>query len=55
MLNYQKLKKSAVRFPAATGLTVEEFEQLLPAFKAAYDQKHPPDLTLAGKSRQRRA
>src|SRR5207253_1953255 len=55
MLNYQKLKKNSVRFLAATSLTGEEFENLLPAFKAAYEKKYPHDQTLAGKPRQRSA
>jgi hypothetical protein len=42
-------------FLAATGLTLAEFEQLLPAFQAAYDHTYPPDHTLDGQARQRRA
>lgn len=55
MLSYQKLKKNPVRFLASTSLTVEEFENLLPAFEAAYEKKYPRDKTLEGKSRQRSA
>lgn len=55
MLNYQKLKKNPGRFLAATSLTGEEFENLLPAFQAAYEKKYPRDQTLAGKPRQRSA
>ena len=38
---------------AATGHTVAEFEQLLPAYQTAYQQRYPSHLTLAGKERQR--
>src|SRR6516164_5928374 len=55
MLSYQKLKKNPVRFLAATSLTVEEFENLLPAFEAAYEKKYPREKTLEGQSRQRSA
>jgi hypothetical protein len=40
-------------FLAATGLTPEEFEKLLPAFQAAYDEQYPPDRTYPGKVHQR--
>ena len=53
MLTYQKLKKNPVRLLAATSLTVDEFENLLPAFNAAYDQQYPTDQTVTGKTRQR--
>jgi hypothetical protein len=42
------------QFLAATGLTLTEFEKLLPAFQAAYDKKYPPERTLDGQARQRR-
>jgi hypothetical protein len=38
-----------------TGLTLEEFQQLLPAFQEAYEQRYPTALTRTGKPRQRRA
>lgn len=53
MLTYQKLKKHSVRFLAATSLTAEEFENLLPAFTAAYEKKYPRHQTLEGQPRQR--
>lgn len=53
MLTYQKLKKNSVRFLAATSLTAEEFENLLPAFTAAYEKKYPSNQTFKGKPRQR--
>ena len=55
MLSYNKLQNRPREFLAATGLTLAEFEKLLPAFQAAYDQKYPPDRTLEGQARQRRA
>jgi len=35
-------------------LTVAEFEQLLPAYQAAYAEQYPPQRTAQGKARQRR-
>jgi hypothetical protein len=55
MLTYNKLKNKAREFLAATGLKQEEFEKLLPAFRAAYENKYPRDRTRAGHARQRRA
>ena len=55
MLSYDKLKDKPREFLAATGLTLAEFESLLPAFQAAYDCTYPPDRTYEGKARQRRA
>src|SRR5712691_10490847 len=55
MLNYNTLHNKLREFLAATGLTRAEFEKLLPAFQAAYDKKYPPDRTLDGQARQRRA
>jgi len=55
MLRYHQLQNRPREFLAATGLTLAEFEQLLPAFQAAYDQKYPPERTLHGQARQRRA
>ena len=37
MLTYQELKKKPSRFLALTSLTVEEFDDLLPAFKTAWE------------------
>ena len=55
MLSYNKLQHRPREFLAATGLTRAEFEKLLPAFQTAYDQMYPPDRTLNGQARQRRA
>ena len=55
MLNYNKLKDRPRDFLAATGLTLEEFLKLVPAFQAAYETHYPPALTYQGTARQRRA
>jgi hypothetical protein len=54
MLSYNTLKDRPRDFLAATGLTLDEFQQLLPAFQSAYAQRYPYELTRAGKPRQRR-
>ena len=53
MLIYNELKNKPREFLAATGLKLDEFEKLLPAFQTAYEQKYPPNLTQEGKTRQR--
>src|SRR5499426_1564012 len=53
MLKYNELKTTPREFLASTGLKRDEFEQLLPAFRAAYEKKYPPDLTQEGTPRQR--
>lgn len=53
MLKYNELKTRPREFLASTGLKRDEFEQLLPAFRAAYEKKSPPDLTQEGTPRQR--
>ena len=55
MLSYNKLKDRSRDFLAATGLTLDEFQQLLPAFQSAYEQRYPYELTRTGKPRQRRS
>jgi len=55
MLIYNELKNKPREFLAATGLKLDEFEQLLPAFQTAYKKKYPPELTQAGKTRQRQS
>lgn len=54
MLSYNELKTKPREFLASTGLKPDEFEKLLPAFRAAYEKKYPPDLTQAGTVRQRK-
>src|SRR5215510_6355513 len=53
MLIYNELKNKPREFLAATGLKVDEFEQLVPVFQTAYEQTYPPHLTQAGHTRQR--
>ncbi len=55
MLSYHKLKDRPRAFLAATGLTLEEFQKLLPAFQVAYEKRYPSERTRTGKPRQRRA
>lgn len=55
MLSYTKMKDRPRDFLAASGLTLEEFQKLLPAFRAAYEKRYPPERTREGKARQRRA
>ena len=54
MLTYTTLQDRPREFLAATGLTHDEFVQVLPAFAAAYAVRSPPDKTRAGTARQRR-
>src|SRR6266705_6430879 len=54
MLSYHKLKDRPRDLLAATGLTLEECPQLLPAFQGAYTKRYPNELTRAGQPRQRR-
>jgi hypothetical protein len=54
MLSYNKLKDRPRDFLAATGLTPDEFQQLLPAFQDAYAQRYSSALTRIGTPRQRR-
>src|ERR687895_515745 len=53
MLSYETLKNKAREFLAATGLRVEEFQELLPAFESAYEKCYPSHQTLEGKPRRR--
>jgi Helix-turn-helix of DDE superfamily endonuclease/DDE superfamily endonuclease len=54
MLRYDTLKDRPRDLLAATGLTASEFEKLLPAFQAAYEEKYSGDRTFDGSARQRR-
>lgn len=53
MLRYEQIRKSRHRFLALTGLTLKEFQLLLPAFGRAYERLHPSDRTMMGKTRKR--
>src|SRR6266702_2376728 len=55
MLTYTALQDRPREFLAAPGLTHAEFARLLPAFVTAYALLYPPEKTLEGKPRQRRA
>lgn len=55
MITYEQLRTKPKDFLSATGITVAEFERLLPAFAVAYERKYPPDKTVAGLPRQRKA
>src|SRR5438309_864128 len=55
MLTYTALQDRPREFLAATGLTHAEFARLLPAFATASALLYPPDKTLEGQPRQRRA
>ena len=53
MLTYTHLQSNRRKFLALTGLTVPEFELLLPAFSRACQQLYPTDQTVEGRPRQR--
>ena len=55
MVTYETLKNRPATFLAATGLTVAEFDLLLPAFQSTYTELYPPHLTAEGKERKRKA
>lgn len=54
MIEYTKLKRDRRKFLALTGLTLKEFQALLPAFTKAYQQRQAPNKTLAGRKRKRK-
>ena len=54
MLTYNNLKEKAKEFLAATSLTVEEFELILPVFRRKYSELSRQGLTRKGKPRQRK-
>jgi Helix-turn-helix of DDE superfamily endonuclease/DDE superfamily endonuclease len=53
MITYSELRSDRRRFLALTGLTLREFELLLPAFARSYERLYLPDQTLGGQPRQR--
>ena len=53
MLTYNTLKDKAKEFLAVTGLKIEEFARLLPAFESGYHTLYPADKTAEGKTRRR--
>lgn len=54
-MTYHELKEKPKEFLAATSLTVEEFELLLPVFRCKYGELLTPGLTRKGQPRQRKA
>jgi len=55
MLRYEVVKDNRRKFLAITGLTPEEFELILTAFRDAYQRTYPETKTKAGEERQRKA
>ena len=55
MFTYEELKTQPRKFLSVTGVTVEEFEIVLPAFEKVYLKKYPVKKTKAGKPRIRKA
>src|SRR5439155_17703848 len=55
MLDYTALKSNPQKFLALTGLTPEEFQRLLVAFRHACQRRFPSDRTMTGRPRQRPA
>src|SRR5262245_37102694 len=55
MLEYTRLKRNPRQFLALTGLTVKEFQILLPAFRAAYQEQYAGPKTMARRKRKRQA
>jgi hypothetical protein len=55
MLRYPQAKRNARKFLALTGITPNEFQQLLPVFEQAYARAYPTHKTQTGKLRQRQA
>ena len=53
MLTYNTLKDKAKELLAVTGLKIEEFARLLPAFESGYRTLYPADKTAEGKTRRR--
>ena len=53
MVTYTILRSDRRKFLALTGLTVPEFQLLLPAFSQAYQRLYPADRTVAGQPRRR--
>src|SRR5262245_20684781 len=53
MITYSALRSDRRRFLALTGLTLREFELLLPAFARCYERLYLPDQSLGGRPRQR--
>jgi Helix-turn-helix of DDE superfamily endonuclease/DDE superfamily endonuclease len=53
MMTYAELQNDRRTFLALTGLSLREFQLLLPAFEQSYERLYREDQTLAGLTRQR--
>jgi hypothetical protein len=53
MIEYAQVKRNRRKFLALTGLTLKEFQALLPAFDEAYRREQAHNKTLAGRKRKR--
>jgi DDE superfamily endonuclease len=53
MVTYTAIQRDRRKCLALTGLTLPEFQLLLPAFTRAYEAAYPANQTLAGRPRQR--
>src|ERR1019366_1016956 len=53
MITYTDLQSDRRKLLALTGMTLPEYERLLPAFTRCYERLYLPDQTLAGQPRQR--
>jgi len=53
MVTYTEIQTDRRKCLALTGLTLAEFDHLLPAFTRSYELLYPTDRTLAGQPRQR--
>jgi len=53
-LRFTELQSRPMEFLDLTSVTLDEFQQLLPAFQDTYAQRYPYELTRTGQPRQRR-
>jgi hypothetical protein len=53
MMTYTELQNDRRKFLSLTGMTLREFQQLLPVFDQSYERLYREDRTLAGQPRQR--
>ena len=53
MIHFTELKRDRRKFLALTGLTLKEFNALLPAFATAYERQHPQPQAKPGRKRKR--
>lgn len=53
MIHFTELKRDRRKFLALTGLTLKEFNALLPAFATDYERQYPQNRTKTGRKRRR--